>query len=176
MFYEAKNSGAAQSIFDWYICVKNYHMAHFVSTVWKGKHEFDSKIGDHTVKIDSNNEDSDHTGANPKPLMLSSLAGCTGIDVVALLNKMRVPFTAFRMDINAEYTDKHPKVYSQIHLDYFFEGEIPKPEKIEKAVRLSQERYCGVSTMIRMICPLTYSIFVNGEAILEKELSKAEER
>lgn len=152
-------------------------MAHFVSTEWKGKQAFHSTNKDgHTIPIDGNNEESDHIGPNPKGLMLSSLAGCTGIDVVDLLKKMRVKFTALKMDITAELTTEHPKVYSEMHLDYFFEGEIPKPEKVVKAVRLSQERYCGVSAMIRMICPLTYSIFINGEAVLEKELSKLEEK
>lgn len=151
-------------------------MSHFVSTVWRDKVAFDSIIKEHTIQIDSNGEGSDHLGPNPKPLMLSSLAGCSGIDVADLLKKMRVTFTAFKMDITGELTEGVPKVYSSIHMDYHFEGEIKKPEKIIKAVRYSQERYCGVSFMIRMICPLTYSIYVNGEAILEKELSKEEEK
>lgn len=150
-------------------------MSNIVTTTWKGKLAFDSTIKGRTIQIDSNGEGSDHIGPNPKPLMLASLAGCTGIDVVELLNKMRVKFTALRMDIRAEQTTGMPKVYSGMHLDYFFEGEIPKPEKVVKAARLSQERYCGVSAMIRMICPLTYSVFVNGVAVLENELSKDEE-
>ena len=151
-------------------------MSHFVSTVWKNKLAFESHIKDHTISIDSNGEGSEHTGPNPKPLLLSSLAGCSGMDVMSLLPKMRVTITSFRMDIKAELTTEHPKVYSEIHLDYFFEGESPKVDKILKSVRLSQERYCGVSEMIRMICPLTYSVYINGELLLEKEISKREEK
>ncbi|HHM21427.1 MAG TPA: OsmC family peroxiredoxin [Bacteroidetes bacterium] len=151
-------------------------MSHFVSTIWKNKLAFESHINDHIIFIDSNGEDSDHIGPNPKPLMLSSLAGCSGMDVMSLLPKMRVSVSSFRMDIQAELTTEHPKIYSHIHLDYFFEGENPKVDKILKAVRLSQERYCGVSEMIRRVCPLTYSVYVNGKLVLEKEISKREEK
>ena len=144
-------------------------MSHFVTTSWKGSTLFDSTIGNQTIRIDANSDPEIKTGPNPKPLMLSSLAGCTGIDVVMLLKKMRVEIEDFRMDVEGELTDMHPKIYSLIRLKYFFEGENLKTEKIIKAVKLSKEKYCGVSAMLEMVCPMEVSVFANGENIYENK-------
>jgi putative redox protein len=93
-------------------------------------------------------------GARPKPLLLASLAGCTGIDVVSLLEKMRVSYTDFSLVVNAELTDEHPKVYSNIYLTYRIKVNEADKEKVEKAVKLSEEKYCGVSAMLRKNCPI----------------------
>ncbi len=133
---------------------------HQVGTEWKGKVAFHSRIKHHTVKIDAAPELGDDTGPNPKPLLLSSLAGCTGMDVVELLRKMRVPFDGLDIDISAELTDEQPQVYSHIQLTYNFYGpELEaKREKVEKAVRLSQEELCGVTAMLKKNCPVEYTI------------------
>ena len=141
-------------------------MSHFVTTTWKGSTVFDSTIGNQTIRIDANSDPTIKTGPNPKPLMLSSLAGCTGIDVVNLLKKMRVEIDNFRMDIEGELTDSTPKIYFLIRLKYYFEGENLKTDKIIKAVKMSKEQYCGVSAMLAMVCPIEVSIFVNGEEVL----------
>ncbi|HFA48174.1 MAG TPA: OsmC family peroxiredoxin [Bacteroidetes bacterium] len=141
-------------------------MSHFVSTTWKGGFAFDSTIGNHTIHIDNNAGPGHKTGPNPKPLMLASLAGCTGMDIVSLLEKMRVKVATYRMDAEAELTDEHPKIYSVIRLKYFFEGKNLKVDKIIKAVRLSKDRYCGVSAMLAMVCPIEVSVFVNGEMVM----------
>ncbi len=141
-------------------------MSHFVTTIWKGSTVFDSTIGNQTIRIDANSDPTIKTGPNPKPLMLSSLAGCTGIDVVMLLKKMRVNIENFRMDIEGELTDAHPKIYSVIRLKYFFEGDNLKVNKIIKAVKMSKEQYCGVSAMLEMVCPIEVSVYVNGEEVL----------
>ncbi|MEZ4957275.1 MAG: OsmC family protein [Saprospiraceae bacterium] len=140
-------------------------MSHFVTTTWKGSTVFDSTIGNQTIRIDTNADLSIKTGPNPKPLMLSSLSGCTGIDVVMLLKKMRVDIDSFRMDIDGELTDTIPKIYSLIRLRYYFTGEKLKVEKIIKAVKMSKEQYCGVSAMLAMVCPIEVSIFVNEEEV-----------
>lgn len=142
-------------------------MSHFVTTTWKGSTIFDSTIGDQTIRIDANSDPAVKQGPNPKPLMLSSLAGCTGIDVVILLKKMRVEIEGLRMDIEGELTDTIPKIYSLIRLKYYFEGEKLKVNKIIKAVKMSKEQYCGVSAMLAMICPIEYSIYVNGEVVVD---------
>ncbi|KAF2961630.1 OsmC family protein [Fervidobacterium sp. 2310opik-2] len=95
-------------------------------------------------------------GPRPKELLLYSLMGCTGMDVVSLLRKMRVieNMESFRMEVEYEQSQEHPKVYTKIHLKYIFKfnGEPPR-EQVEKAVNLSQEKYCGVSAMLRKAVP-----------------------
>lgn len=131
---------------------------HSVKTQWVNKMAFDSQVDDHTVRIDTAGLPGGGSGPSPKKLLLSSLAGCTGMDVVSLLNKMRVPFTGFEMDIDADLTEEHPRVYSEIRMIYRFFGNNLNKEKVEKAVQLSQEKYCGVSAMLKKNSPLTYRI------------------
>ena len=140
---------------------------HKVKTVWKDKMAFDSQIDNHTLRIDANGLIGDDSGPSPKKLLLSALAGCTGMDVVALLKKMRVDISGFEMDIEADLTNEHPKVYSEIRLVYRFWGNDLKKDKIEKAVKLSQDKYCGVSTMLKKNSPIPYSIEYVEETIKE---------
>ncbi len=137
-------------------------MEHSVNTRWQDRMAFDSHIGKHTVRIDTSGEYGDDTGAGPKQLLLSALAGCTGMDVVSLLKKMRIPFTGLEIDITADLTDTHPKVYSQIRLVYRVFGHELEQDKVKKAIDLSQEKYCGVSAMLRKNSPILYDIeYVN---------------
>ena len=134
-------------------------MAHEVKTVWKDNMVFESMVGNHVVRMDSATEPGgDTTGASPKQLLLASLAGCTGMDVVSTLRKMRVPFTGLEMDIKAELTDDYPKVYSHIQLIYRVFGKNLNRKKVEKAVILSKEKYCGVSAMLKKNSPIDYVI------------------
>ncbi|MCZ6593754.1 MAG: OsmC family protein [Bacteroidetes bacterium] len=133
-------------------------MIHKVKTIWKDKMAFDSQIDNHTLRIDTAGPLGDDTGPSPKKLLLASLAGCTGMDVVSLLNKMRVPFTNLEMDIEADLTDEHPKVYSEIRLTYRIYGHQLNKEKVEKAVDLSKDKYCGVSAMLKNNSPIIYCI------------------
>ncbi|HAP68472.1 MAG TPA: osmotically inducible protein OsmC [Flavobacteriales bacterium] len=133
-------------------------MGYKVNTVWKEKMAFESQLGNHTVRMDTTPEMGDDSGASPKQLLLAGLAGCTGMDVVSLLNKMRVPFTNFEMDIEAELTEEHPIVFSEIRLKYVFWGDNLDKAKVEKAVKLSQDKYCGVSAMLKKNSPIEYSI------------------
>jgi len=137
---------------------------HNVKTNWVNNMAFDSQIDKHTLRIDAPEPLGEDTGASPKKLLLSSLAGCTGIDVVSLLNKMKVSFDNFEMDVEADLTDEHPKVYSEIRLVYRFYGEDLNKAKIEKAIALSKDKYCGVSAMLQKNCPIVYSVEYFKEA------------
>ena len=119
---------------------------------------FECQPGNHVVRMDTTPELGDDSGASPKQLLLAGLAGCTGMDVVSLLNKMRVPFTNFEMDIEADLTEEHPIVFSEIRLIYKFFGTDLDTAKVEKAVKLSQDKYCGVSAMLKKNSPIEYSI------------------
>lgn len=131
---------------------------HQVATVWSGGTEFISSVNRHHIRIDTGKNAPLDTWPSPKRLLLTSLAGCTGIDVVELLHKMRVKFTGLEMEVEADLTDEHPKVYSEIRLIYKISGENIDRKKVEKAVNLSQEKYCGVTAMLRKNCPIVYTI------------------
>ena len=133
-------------------------MGYKVNTVWKEKMAFESQLGNHTIRMDTTPELGDDSGASPKQLLLAGLAGCTGMDVVSLLNKMRVPFTNFEMDIEADLTEEHPIVFSEIRLKYVFWGDNLDKAKVKKAVKLSQDKYCGVSAMLKKNSLITYTI------------------
>jgi len=133
-------------------------MGYNVKTNWEEKMAFSSQIDTHTVRMDTSPPLGDDSGPSPKKLLLASLAGCTGMDVVSLLKKMRVEITGFDIDIDADLTEEHPKVFSEIRMVYRFHGTALDQAKVEKAVNLSQERYCGVSEMLRKNSPISYSI------------------
>jgi putative redox protein len=102
--------------------------------------------------------DNDSAGYRPKALMLSSLAGCSGLDVVSLLKNMRAEVENFEIDVSANLTDEHPKYFDKVHVEYKFYGSDFKKDKIEKAVNLSEVRYCGVMEMFRQFAEVTTEI------------------
>jgi putative redox protein len=137
-------------------------MKHNVNTSWVGKMKFDSEVSGHHILLDAAEEvGGENAGPRPKELMLSALAGCTGMDVVSILKKMKVELDAFDIKIEADLTEEHPKVYSKMHIIYQFKGKDLDMEKLQKAIRLSQENYCGVSAMYRKAMELSYEIIVN---------------
>ena len=134
---------------------------HKIKTEWKGDMAFDSHHDQHIIRIDTKPPMGNDTGTQPKSLMLSAFTGCTGLDVVSLLNKMRVEFDDFYMEVEAPLTDEVAAVYTKFKIDYYFSGKNLKKEKIEKAVKMSQDKYCGVTTMLKMIAPIEYHIHYN---------------
>lgn len=135
-------------------------MSNKITTVWKGgmKFESDNPSGK-TVMMDTDVEGSDERfGLSPKAMMLSSLAGCSGLDVVSILDKMKVDGYDLKMDVEGELTDEHPKYYHTVTLDYHFTGKDLKEAKIKKAVDLSIEKYCGVMEMFRRFAKINTNI------------------
>ena len=90
-----------------------------------------------------------NAGARPKELLLMSLAGCTGSDVVSILKKKRVNLTDFEINISAQQTEEHPKVFTELTLEYVFHGKDIKAKDVERAIELSTGTYCGVSAMLK---------------------------
>lgn len=118
-------------------------------------------IGDtpsgHSVVIDGPREvGGDDSAARPGELTLVALGGCTAIDVVTILQKMRVEFDSFEVVVNAEAAEEHPKVWTKLHVKYIFKGKDMDESKVKKAIDLSEERYCSVSAMLRKTAELTY--------------------
>jgi len=112
---------------------------------------FAAEVEGHTITLDAGEAvGGKNRGPTPKPLTLVSLAGCTGMDVVSILNKMKQPYTYFDVKIEGELTDEHPKQYHTIRIVYEFKKDDGlDEEKVKKAVDLSQDRYCGVSALLR---------------------------
>lgn len=124
--------------------------------------QFEAMVGGHSLVMDAKEESGGNdAGPRPKELMLAALAGCTGMDVVAILKKMRVELKGFNVRIEAELTEEHPKHYQSMHIIYEFEGNDLDEDKLKKAIELSQDRYCGVSAVYRKAMPVTYEILVN---------------
>jgi putative redox protein len=98
-------------------------------------------------------------GAGPSPMeaVLLALGGCTGMDVISVLNKMRAGLDGLEIRITAERAEEHPKVFTRIGLEYVFTGAALRPDQVTRAVELSQTRYCSVSAMLRWGAELTYS-------------------
>ena len=132
-----------------------------ITTTWDGGMAFVATQDGHTVRLDASSEHGGrNSGPRPKGLVLTGLAGCTGMDVVSILNKMRVAFTRFSVEVSGELTADHPKVFSRIHIRYVLHGPNIARDKVEKAVNLSQEKYCGVAAMLRKVCPITHEIII----------------
>ncbi|MBL7722548.1 MAG: OsmC family protein [Chitinophagaceae bacterium] len=125
-------------------------------TTWKRLHEFESKQDHNTIQLDGNKEN----GFGPKALLLAGLAGCSGVDVVDILEKMRVDFSSLVIETEAEQTEEHPKVFKDILITYKIKTGRENEEKVKKAIELSLERYCGVSAMLRKNSPVNYKLVI----------------
>ncbi len=123
-------------------------------TTWKKNQEFEAEHDGNFIKMDGDKKN----GHGPKALLLSGLAGCSGIDVVDILHKMKVEFSHFKIEVEAEQSDDHPKVFTQINMIFHLKSDIKNEEKIRKAIDLSLEKYCGVSAMLRKNSPINYQV------------------
>jgi len=137
-------------------------MEHLSKIVLKEGMAFDIEVEGHAWRIDAAPEFGGvNYGPPPKQMVLASLAGCSGMDVVAILRKMQMPFDAFVVEVSGILTDEHPKVYSDIKIRYIFSGGGLDTAKIGKAVNLSLDKYCGVAAMLRKTAKITYEIVTN---------------
>ncbi len=134
--------------------------------VWQKGMAFAAHLEGFQFLIDADPEvGGENKGPKPKGLTLVSLAGCTGMDVIAILNKMRVIVDHFEVTADAEIVDEHPMRFDKIIVKYFLKGRDLPPEKIQKAVSLSEEKYCGVSATLKPQVMITSEIFINGKKI-----------
>ncbi|MEM7484371.1 MAG: OsmC family protein [Bacteroidota bacterium] len=139
-------------------------MANHITTKWLGEMAFESNNpSGHSLKIDASPEDGGKgDGFRPKALMLSSLAGCSGLDVASLIKKMKLEVDEFRIETIANLTDEHPKYYDTVTIEYHFHGSNLNEEKLQKAVDLSVEKYCGVMEMFRRFAELEIKTVFHG--------------
>lgn len=131
---------------------------HNVNTIHKVGLSFESKIDQYTFGMDTTSDESVGGGPSPKKLMLAALAGCTGIDIVSILEKMKVSFSKFQVNIEAELTEDHPQIYHTIKINYLIQVNEDDQPKMERAVSLSKGKYCGVSAMFSQFAKLDFKI------------------
>lgn len=132
-----------------------------VKVEWKDNMAFEAEVNGFKLMMDATPEvGGENKGPRPKPLVLAALGGCTSMDVVSILSKMKVSPKNFNVEVDAHMTDEHPKYYDKIHVRYIFEGEDLPLAKLEKAVALSQERYCGVNKLLSFAAEITSEIVI----------------
>ncbi len=130
-----------------------------IKTRWEGNMLFHAENPGGSLKIDADVANGGGgQGLRPKALMLTALAGCTGLDVAWLFKKMRVAVEGIEIVVQAELTEEQPSYYNKVNVIYKFYGKDFEKDKIEKAVKLSQDKYCGVSEMFRKFSELRYEI------------------
>ena len=134
-------------------------MADSTEVTWKDGMAFDVALEGHELKIDAAEAFGGRGyGPKPKSLLLSALAGCTGMDVVSMLKKMRMSWKTFGLKVDGELSADHPKVYKKIHITYRFTGDALDSDKIKRAIELSQKTYCGVTVMLSSTAEITYDL------------------
>jgi len=132
-----------------------------VNVTWTDQMAFEAKVDGFSIVMDADEKvGGRNLGPRPKPLTLVSLGGCTGMDVISILGKMRVTPDFFDVEVEGELSEEHPKYFHTIHIKYIFKGKDLPMDKLEKAVTLSQERYCGVSEMLRKAAKLSHEIVI----------------
>ena len=131
-----------------------------VITKWVEALAFDATADSgHSVRIDTSVEGGGlGSGMNPKKMLLGSLSGCSGMDVVDILTKMKVPFNKLEIEAEAEQTEDHPKVFKFINMVYRVDAVTDDLDKVKRAVALSHDKYCGVSAMLAKHCTINYTI------------------
>ena len=134
-------------------------MKNSINLNWKKGMAFEAEVNGFKIMVDASPEvGGADMGPRPKPLMLVALAGCTGMDVVSILKKMRVEVDDLNIKVEGELTDEHPKEYTKMHIIYEFSGKDLPKDKLQKAIELSQERYCGVSATYKKALDVSYEI------------------
>lgn len=130
-----------------------------INAVFKSGMNFTADVNGHSIEIDTDEAGGgNNIGTRPKVLMLVSLAGCTGLDVVSILNKMRVNFSNLSIKADGRLTESEPKVYDEVVVHYTIKVDKADEAKVNKAVKLSQEKYCGVTKMFEAFAKVSAEI------------------
>lgn len=145
-------------------------MTHEIETQWMGKMQFNALINGHTIVMDApERAGGEDAGPIPKPFLLSALSGCTGMDIIALLRKANRPVTDLNIKVTGEIGKQAPIVYVSIHVVYEFMGSDANQAAVLEAVTASQEKFCGVSNMLKRILPLTWEVSYNRKTIFNNQ-------
>jgi putative redox protein len=143
---------------------------HEIETQWMGKMQFNALVNGHTIIMDAPEKSGgEDLGPIPKPFILTALAGCTGMDIVALLRNKQKEVTDFSMKVIGELSRQKPIEYIAIHIMYNFTGDTSCREEAMNTVTVSQEYYCGVSHMLKKAIPVTWEISFNDTQLFNNK-------
>jgi len=132
------------------------------SVIWKGKMSFTGSAGSGfslplDTSIDSGGDDQ---GFRPMELLLVGLAGCTSMDVLSILHKKQQQVSGFEVKVNGERATEHPKVFTQIVVEYVVTGTAISPAAVERAVELSETKYCSAYAMLSKAAKIEHKITI----------------
>ncbi|MEO8763471.1 MAG: OsmC family protein [Ginsengibacter sp.] len=145
-------------------------MAHEIDVQWMGKMQFNALVNGHTVIMDAPEKvGGEDNGPIPKPFVLTALAGCTGMDIAAILRKADKNPHCFDMKVIGDISKRQPIEYIAIHIIYDFKGADENKEAALNAVMDSQEKYCGVSSMLKKALPVTWEVNYNATTIFNNK-------
>ena len=134
-------------------------MKNIVNVSWNEKMQFVSTLNGHQIVMDTDTDNGgDDGGPRPKALLMVALGGCTGMDVISILRKMKEDVHSFTVRIEGVSRDEHPMRYERMHVIYAFKGNQLDPEKVKKAVDLSVTKYCGVIATLKDSVELSFDI------------------
>jgi putative redox protein len=146
---------------------------HEIETQWMGEMQFNALINEHTIVMDAPQKSGgEDNGPIPKPLVLAALSGCTGMDIIALLRNAGEHIDDLDMKVTGELSKQAPLQYVSIHIQYIFRAEAKTKEAVLNAVTASQEKHCGVSSMLKKALPVTWEIIFNGESIFNNQYAE----
>ena len=128
------------------------------ATLETGMH-FDVETGsEHHILLDAaEHNGGQNTGPQPMEILLVGLAGCAGMDIIAILRKKRQDITAYEVRIHGERTEEYPRVFVEITIEHIFTGHTVQPAAVERAIQLTEERYCGASAILGKTAKLTHT-------------------
>ncbi len=139
---------------------------HEIETQWMGKMQFNALVNGHTIIMDAPERvGGEDNGPIPKPFVLTALSGCTGMDIVSILRKAQKEVQDLSIKVTGELSKQPPIQYVAMHVNYDFKGDPSCKEAALDAVTLSQEKYCGVSQMLKKALPVTWEVNYNGEQL-----------
>ena len=143
---------------------------HEIETQWMGKMQFNALVNGHTVVMDAPERSGGEDSAPiPKPFVLAALSGCTGMDIIGILRRSGHKIDDLTMNVTGELSRQAPIEYVSVHVTYTFHAEPQEKEAVLMAVTDSQEKYCGVSSMLKKAMPVTWEINFNGEQIFSNK-------
>ncbi len=145
-------------------------MKHEIETQWMGKLQFNALVNGHTVIMDApERTGGENLGPIPKPLILTAVSGCTGMDVIAVLRSKGCHPKDFNLRVSGELSKQAPIEYVSIHIVYEVNGEPGDERSVIEAVTYSQEKICGVSRMLQRIMPVTWKVIYNGNVVFDNQ-------
>lgn len=146
---------------------------HVIETQWMGKMQFNSLVNGHTVIMDAPERvGGDDNGPIPKPFVLTALSGCTGMDIVSILRNAGKEVRELNIKVTGELSKQKPIEYLSMHVVYDFIGDLSCKDAAMDAVTVSQNKYCGVSHMLRKAIPVTWEVNYNGVGIFNNKVAE----